>query len=447
MLSKKIYCFFFLFIGLMIPLQAQESSSELSKKMAWFEEAKLGIFIHWGLYAVNGISESWSFFNEYLSHEDYMQQLSGFTAQNYQPKAWANLIAESGAQYSVITTKHHDGFALWDTQYGNLNAPQHSPAQQDLITPFVKALRKKNLRVGLYFSLPDWSHPDYTHFTNKKKRYYISDDPQRWNRYLVYMNGQLQELKSQYSPDVWWFDGDWEHSADAWDSPGIRERLSTGQPQVLFNSRLNGHGDFDTPEIGVPVYRLNARYWELCLTLNDSWGYQPNDTHYKTPMQLIDVFVDCISKGGNLLLNISPKADGSIPDLQQERLRTLGKWVKKHEKAVYETQRGIPYEHFYGPTALSKDRQTLFLYVRDYPKDGNIVIKGISNTIHRAYVVGNGTILNQQKITHVYWDKYPGITYLQLPKSAIDPYYTVVALVLDGPIRLYQETSGAIEAN
>ncbi|MEL0299745.1 MAG: alpha-L-fucosidase, partial [Flavobacteriaceae bacterium] len=95
--------------------------------MAWFEEAKLGIFIHWGLYAVNGISESWSFFNEYLSHEDYMQQLSGFTAQNYQPKAWANLIAESGAQYSVITTKHHDGFALWDTQYGNLNAPQHSP--------------------------------------------------------------------------------------------------------------------------------------------------------------------------------------------------------------------------------------------------------------------------------------------------------------------------------
>ena len=164
-------------------------------------------------------------------------------------------------------------------------------------------------------------------------------------------------------------------------------------------------------------------------------------------MQLIDVFVDCISKGGNLLLNISPKADGSIPDLQQERLRTLGKWVKKHKKAVYETQRGIPYEHFYGPTALSKDRQTLFLYVRDYPKDGNIVIKGISNTIHRAYVVGNGTILNQQKITQVYWNKYPGITYLQLPKSAIDSYYTVVALVLDGPIRLYQETSGAIEAN
>ncbi|MGA0431364.1 MAG: alpha-L-fucosidase [Flavobacteriaceae bacterium] len=424
---------------------AQQSQNE--HKMDWFGEAKLGIFIHWGLYAVDGISESWSFYNEYISHEDYLKQLGGFTAKDYNPKKWAQLIAESGAQYSIITTKHHDGFALWDTQYGTLNAAQHSPAKRDLITPFVQAIRKKGLRVGLYFSLPDWSFEDYTHFTTNKKRYTIEEDPQRWAKYLNYMNGQLAELKTRYAPDIWWFDGDWEHQATEWDSSGIREFLSADQPQVIFNSRLNGKGDYATPEIGVPVYRPKDSFWELCMTINDSWGYQGNDTNYKSPMQVIDIFVDCISKGGNLLLNISPKADGTIPDQQSHLLKELGRWTKKHEAAIYKTQRGIAYEHFYGPTALSNDRKTLFVFVRDYPKDGKIVIKGLSNTIHRAYVVGNGTILEQQKISKVYWNRYPGIDYISIPKSAIDPYYTVVALVLDGPIKMYSENNGAVESN
>jgi alpha-L-fucosidase len=429
-----------LFFMALFPLQAQS-------KMDWFEDAKLGIFIHWGLYSVDGISESWAFYNGYLSHEDYLKQRHGFGAENYNPDQWADLIAQSGAKYTVITSKHHEGFALWKTKYGNLNAVKSAKAQRDVLTPFVKAVRAKGLQLGIYFSLPDWSYSDYTHFTNSKKRYQISDAPKRWDKYLKYMNGQLDELAKNYTPDLWWFDGDWEHSAEEWNVEGIKARLTKNNPQTIFNSRLNGNGDYETPEIGVPVSRPDAEHWELCVTMNDSWGYQENDTNYKTPLQVIDLLVDCISKGGNLLLDIGPKADGTIPVEQQHILKELGKWTSKHSSAIYGTRRGIPYEHFYGPTALSKDKKILYLYVRDIPKDGKIVLKGISNRINSAYVVGQGTLLQQQTLCKVYWNKYPGITYIEIPNDTLDPYYTVIALNLDGAIDLFGTETGAIEQN
>ena len=133
-----------------------------NSKMEWFKDARLGIFIHWGIYAVNGIDESWSFFNNYISHEDYLKQADGFHAENYDPEAWAELICDSGATYSVITSKHHDGFAMWDSADGKFNATKHSAAGRDLLTPFCDALRKKGIKLGIYYSLPDWSYPDYT---------------------------------------------------------------------------------------------------------------------------------------------------------------------------------------------------------------------------------------------------------------------------------------------
>jgi alpha-L-fucosidase len=416
-------------------------------KMDWFEDAKLGIFIHWGLYSVDGISESWAFFNEYLSHEDYMKQLDGFGAENYDPKYWADLISQSGAKYTVITSKHHEGFALWNTKFGNLNAVKHAKAKKDVLTPFADAIRANGIKLGLYFSLPDWSYPDYTHFTKSKNRYRASEDPKRWESYLTYMNGQLMELSKQYNPDLWWFDGDWEHNAEEWDVETLKSNLLKSNPNVIFNSRLNGNGDYETPEIGVPVQRPDSPFWELSVTINDSWGYQKNDRHYKTPMQVIDLLVDCISKGGNLLLDIGPKADGTIPEEQITVLQELGKWTRKHEKAIYGTRKGIPYDHFYGPSALSKNKQTLYLYVRDIPKDGKIVLKGISNRINSAHVVGQGSMLSQETFCKVYWNKYPGITYIQIPPETLDPYYTVIALQLDGEIELFGAKTGAVEQN
>jgi len=443
---------FFLFLVVLMnsfstKAQKKEDSLMHAQKMEWFKEAKLGIFIHWGIYAVNGISESWSFFNNYISHEDYLKQTRGFTAKNYKPEDWARLIKNSGAKYAVITTKHHDGFALWKTKYGNLNAVRSSPAKRDLLEPFVKALRNENIKVGAYYSLPDWSYPDYTEFTRTKKRYQIQEDPKRWQRFLDFSYGQMKELRDQFNPDLWWFDGDWEHNAEEWGIDSIKTLLTQKNPAVIFNSRLRGKGDYATPEIGLPVYRPKDLYWELCMTSNDSWGFQQNDTNYKTPQQVIDIFVDCISKGGNLLLDIGPKADGTIPEEQYDLLTQLGKWTKKHGEAIYNVEAGIPYQHFYGPTALSKDQTILYLYVRDIPKDGKIALKGIHNKINRAYVVGNGVTLNHHVLSKPYWSAYPGLIYLDLPKTSIDEYYTVIAVLLDGKIRLYKEQQGAIESN
>ena len=240
---------------------AQTTNSSDSARMQWFADAKLGIFIHYGIYAVNGIDESWSFYNGKISHENYLKQLNGFTASKYDPEIWADLFALSGARYAVLTSKHHDGVALYPSKAGDLNVVKKTPAKRDLIQPYADALRKRNIKVGLYFSLIDWSYPDYPNFTREKKRY--ENDSVRWNKFLTYMNTQLDEISQKYNPDLWWFDGDWEFSAEQWNAPGIRKKLLGHNPNTIINSRLQGYGDYATPENGVPVCKPDAPYWEL----------------------------------------------------------------------------------------------------------------------------------------------------------------------------------------
>jgi alpha-L-fucosidase len=425
---------------------AQENISQLHK-MEWFKDAKLGIFIHWGLYSVDGISESWSFFNNYISHQDYLKQVDGFTAKNYDPEYWAKLIKDSGAKYSVITSKHHDGFALWDTKYGTLNVVDSSAAKKDVLSPFVDALRENDLKVGVYYSLPDWSSSLYPDYTRSKKRYSISEDPKRWEKFKKYQQGQLKELAKLYKPDLWWFDGDWEHSSDEWDITKIKSILTSNNKNTIMNSRLRGKGDYATPEQGLPIYKPTAKYWELCMTTNESWGYQPTDKHYKSSQQIIDIFVDVISKGGNLLLDIGPKADGTIPAEQVKILEDLGRWTNKHKQAIYGSEAGIPYQYYYGPTTLSKDSTILYVFVRDIPIDGKVALRGIKNKINRIYVVGNGSMVDHDVFSKVYWSSYPGLTYIDLPKDVLDENYTVIAVMLNGKIDLYNEEHGAIESN
>ena len=413
--------------------------SSYQQKMQWFADAKLGIFIHWGIYAVDGIAESWSFFNGEISHEDYLKQTSGFTASAYEPADWAQLIKESGARYTVITSRHHDGFSLWDTRFGDLNAMKQAAAGRDVLASFVDAIRKEGLKLGLYYSLPDWSNIDYTHHTRQHMRYTIGEDPLRWERYRQYYMGQLEELRNAFDPDLWWFDGDWEHSAEEWKVQAIKSLLTQTRKDVIFNSRLNDQGDYKTPEIGLPVTRPMDPYWELCQTMNDSWGFQFSDKNYKSSQQIIDILVDCISKGGNLLLDIGPRADGTIPGEQVRILEDLGRFTSKHAEAIYGTARGIPYDHFYGPTTLSKDSTVLYVFVRDIPKDGKVILKGISSPIKKIHIVGNGALLSHKVISKVSWNTYPGVVYIDLPGEVIDPNYTVLAVQLDGTLRLYRE--------
>ncbi len=422
----------------------QKVDPDKEKRMQWFEDAKLGIFIHWGIYSVNGIDESWSFFNDYISYDDYMKQLDGFTAKNYDPAAWAKLISESGAKYSVLTTKHHDGVALWDTHCGDLSVVKKTPAGKDLVTPFVKELRKNDLKVGLYYSLLDWSHPDYPNKTREIKRY--ENDSVKWNRFVDFNFCQLEELSKQFKPDLYWFDGDWEQSAEKWKAKELSEKLRDWNKNVILNSRIQGYGDYSTPEQGLPVTRPASRYWELCMTMNDSWGYQHNDHNYKTPNQVIRILVDCINKGGNLLLDIGPKADGTIPEEQVNILKELGRWTNKHAEAIYGTRAGIPYEHYYGPTATNKEGNILYLYVPHKP-NGSLVLKGIKNKINRMWVVGNGTKLNWDVKMKQYWSAVPGIVYIDVPEKVLDPQVTVIAVLLDGKVDLYREGGQVIESN
>ncbi len=292
--------------------------------------------------------------------------------------------------------------------------------------------------MGLYFSHLDWSHQDYPHWTKEKKRYDLEKDQERWSRFLKFQRGQIEEIATQFRPDLFWFDGDWDYSAEQWKAKETREMISRLLPQAIVNSRINGYGDYDTPEQGVPILRPAARWWELCMTTNDSWGYQGiNDTNWKTPNQVIRIFVDCISMGGNLLLDIGPKEDGTIPDEQVNILREMGRWTKKHQEAVYGTLAGVTKDYFYGPSALSKDSTTLYLFLDSQPM-GPLMIKGLNNKINKAWVVGNGAKLDTQLLMKLSWSPVPGIAYITVPKEALDPQVTVVAVQLDGPLNLYR---------
>ncbi|MFC4211349.1 alpha-L-fucosidase [Pedobacter lithocola] len=378
----------FLILTQSINIFAQKAPTP-NEKMQWFADAKLGIFIHWGIYSVNGISESWAFYNNYIDHDAYMKQLKGFNASKYNPQEWVNLIKESGAKYAVITTKHHDGISLWDTKAPKATTTlSNSASKKDLITPFIANLKNAGLKTGLYFSLPDWSYPDYDIFTRERKRYDFITEPKRWNNFVNYYQTQLKELSTQYKPDLVWFDGDWEHTPKEWETDKVRSILKGDNLNIIINSRLDEHGDYETPEQGVPVVKPDSKYWELCYTMNDSWGYQPYDNHYKSSSMIIRTLVDCISMGGNLLLDIGPKADGTIATEQVKILKDLGRWTKKHSEAIYGTQAGIPASHFVGKTSLSKNNDVLYLYV-DYKTTNGLLLSGIKSKINKVEIVGN----------------------------------------------------------
>lgn len=308
----------------------------------------------------------------------------------------------------------------------------------------MKEVRKQGLKLGFYYSLLDWSHPDYPSKTRTEVRY--KNDPDRWAKFVKFNFGQLSELNKTWKPDLYWFDGDWEQTAEAWDSKGIINLLRSTNPNVIVNSRIQGYGDYATPEQGVPVVRPADKYWELCMTMNDSWGYQHADTNYKTPFMLLRTFVDCLSMGGNLLLDIGPKEDGTIPAEQIAVLKEFGRWTKKHKEAIYETRAGIPCEHFQGYTTLNKAGDILYLYL-PYKPNGPIEVKGLVNKVNRVWVVGNGAMLPYKVYNKNYWSEVPGNLYIDIPERVQDEQITVIAVLLDGPIKLYRGVGQVIESN
>ncbi|MEY9092306.1 alpha-L-fucosidase [Paenibacillus sp. RC84] len=425
----------------------------------WFEDAKLGIFIHYGIYAVNGIAESWSFYNGRISYEDYMKQLGGFTARNFDADKWADLIEKSGAKYAVLTTKHHDGVALWDTQASELNVVKSTPAGRDIIREYADAVTRRGIRLGLYFSLIDWSHPDYPSVYEGGR---VPEEPgranpfsspadgvqdeEKWQRFLTFNNEQLRELLTNYGKvDLLWFDGDWERSAEQWNLPAFKNYLHSFNPEIMINSRLQGHGDYKTPEQGLPITRPEGP-WEFCTTINGSWGYVPDDNHYKSLHQIIRMFCDCISMGGNMLLDIGPKEDGTVDPRQEQILLGLGSWIRTHEEAVYGTREGILTRYYLGGSTLSKDKKTLYLFVYDDPKE-SVCLKGLSSKIRTITVLHSGKELTYDIHGGVPWFQIPGTTWIHLTPEDTHDYVTVLKIELEDELDMYGGSGAVVTHN
>ena len=412
--------------------------------------------MHWGIYAVKGVTESWSFYSGEISYEDYMAQLDGFSAESYDAEKWAELFKKAGARYTVLTAKHHDGVALWDTKQSDLSVVKKSPAKRDLLLPYTEAMRNAGLKVGYYFSHLDWSHPDYASIHPKSNEWWATNkftsppadmpnDYERWERFLSFHRAQLKELLTEFGKiDLLWFDGVWERTSEQWRFKEMREYIKSLSPKTLVNHRIGEYGDYDCPEQGVPVLAPDGP-WELCMTLNDSWGYVESDRNYKSLRQIVKIFADCISMGGNLLLDIGPKPDGTIRQEDEELLLSLGEWIEPRKEAIYDSGRGLPFGHFYGPTTISRDKKSLYLFYFERPID-EIQIKGLVTPIKRVTVLGDktGTELKHKKGRGFL--TIPGISYVELPESVANDVCTVIKVELQDEIEIYRGKGEAIKA-
>lgn len=324
----------------------------------WFSDARFGMFIHWGLYAVPARGE-WVMTHERIDPADYRQRyLAAFTADRYDPAAWADLAAAAGMRYAVITAKHHEGFCLWNSPSTDLNAVA-SGAGRDLLRPWAEAFRARGLRTGLYYSLLDWSHPDFVHdrhfgpFKDLPPAELAARNQGRdMRRYAAHMRTQVEELLTGYGDiDVLWFDfsypkpdddprGPGKGRAD-WESDELLALIRRLRPQALLDDRLDlpGSGDFASPEQFTPRTGLfrdgRPVVWEACQTMGGWWGYQRGNSAWRSGDELIRTLVDTVSKGGNLLLNVGPTARGELCAKTRERLRTIGAWMARHAAAIH----------------------------------------------------------------------------------------------------------------
>ena len=334
--------------------------AERAARTEWFMDARFGMFIHWGLYAIPARGE-WVRSSERMPHEDYLRYFNEFSAKEYQPREWARLAKKAGMKYAVLTAKHHDGFCLWDTALTDFKAT-NTPAKRDLVKEYLEAFRAEGLKVGLYFSIIDWRHPDFPHYGDQQhpmrdnKDY--DNENRNFDRYLEFMHGQVRELLSNYGHlDIMWFDFSYgDMAGEKWKATELMHMARSLQPHLIVDHRLEGSGensgtirttnpslfagDFACPEQMIPPEGIRNELgdpvpWEACITLNNHWGYCSADQHWKPADMVIRMLVECVSKNGNLLLNVGPDAKGRIPCASAEILETVGHWLDDNGESIY----------------------------------------------------------------------------------------------------------------
>ncbi|HME33339.1 MAG TPA: alpha-L-fucosidase [Terriglobales bacterium] len=310
------------------PEQNKEASTR-TQRMAWWHEAKFGMFIHWGLYSVVGQHE-WAMEVEGIPISQYELLAKHFNPKPNAAREWARLARRAGQKYMVMTTKHHEGFCHFDSKLTDYCAPRQEPGR-DLVREFVDAARAEGLRVGFYYSLMDWHHPDGAR---------CQTDEAARKRFVAYTHGLVRELMTNYGKiDILWYDVDWPLSPEQWESERMNQMVFELQPEIIVNNRNGLPGDFSTPEQEVAAAE-KGRAWETCMTMNESWGFNRGDDSWKSAKEIVGNLANCARGGGNYLLNIGPRPDGSVPSESVEVLETVGKWLDTNGKAIYGTERG-----------------------------------------------------------------------------------------------------------
>jgi alpha-L-fucosidase len=388
-----------------------ESPSARDARMAWWREARFGMFIHWGAYSVpagNYHGEragggEWIMNNSHIPIAEYERFVRSFNPVRYDADAWVRAAKDAGMKYIIITSKHHDGFAMFNSKVSTYDIVDAAPYHHDVIKALSAAAHAHGLKFGVYYSIMDWHHPDAQGANAPNYNSTTARNP-NFARYVeTYLKPQLKELLTQYPAiDVLWFDGEW--IADWNDDRGrdVLNYIRGIKPSLIVNNRVGngrqglnglakggrvGLGDFGTPEQQVPPEGLPGVDWETCMTINDNWGFQSFDDNWKSPQMLIRTLVDIASKGGNLLLNVGPTSQGEIPLESVSRLREMGQWLRVNGDAVYGTTASR-----YGKPAWGRyttKAGVTYAHVFDWPKDNKLVLSGMKDLPAQAYLLAD----------------------------------------------------------
>ena len=427
--------------------------SAYEARVQWFREARFGMFIHWGLYSIPARGE-WVRSDEQMPESEYMPYFDEFNPRDYNPRAWAKAAKEAGMQYVVLTAKHHDGFCLFDSQYTDFKST-NTKLGRDIVRDFVEAVRAEGLRVGLYFTLIDWHHPDYPHYGDRyhpmRNHPECSNENRDFNRYLEYMFNQAREICSNYGKlDLLWFDFSYDHMrGETWKATEFIEMVRSLQPNVIIDNRLEVsgegfgslhdcrptpyHGDFVTPEKFIPPQGIldvegNPMLWEVCATMNNNWGFNGTDPFYKPASMLIKKLVECVSKGGNMILNVGPDAQGNIPPQSQAILRDIGCWMHDNAESIYGCGRSeLPRPEF---GRITQKDKTLYFHMYENTM-GPVPLLGL-----RAEDVAGIRLLStgHEIPVSTSWvhSDYPDIVFADLGPNPVlpDPVDTVLKVML-----------------
>ena len=426
----------------------KETPEQKLKRMKWFNEARFGMFIHWGVYSVpagewNGqmvpnIGE-WIMEHGKIPVSEYEKFAPQFNPTNFNAKEWVQAAKAAGMKYIVITSKHHDGFAMWRSPSSDWGI-KATPFTRDPLQELADECRQAGLRLCFYYSIMDWHHPDYP---ERRAWHDTATGPPDMDRYVVYLKGQLKELITRYGPlGILWFDGEWEKSWTHERGVDLYNYVRSLQPDIIINNRVGkgrggmsgmdkgqGVGDYGTPEQEIPATGFGPGViWESCMTMNNTWGYRKDDHNWKSAEVLVRNLIDCASKGGNYLLNVGPTSQGLIPAPSLERLAEMGKWMDVNHEAIYGTQASPFAKLPWGRCTQKSDGQstTLYLHVFDWPADRKLLVPGMTDAVTQAYLLAD----KRKKPLAVTSTSEGAI--VSLPGIAPNPISTTVVLKIRG---------------